>query len=793
MYYKIEFPLLNNLQIDIYPQFKVNDKFTTDLDAFEFTTNTINYELDIDLKKYNGLFPMILKANGEDFKIMYLSSYRRNKITYNPNKYQYIIQGVSPTLLFQRITLPNKLITQVITDEKRSVWQELKKIMEVYAPEIIIDLRLQQLLNRPCPELQFVKSTLHEILITLFAVCGLVPKAEYLGELSYIDLKSDADVVNWNSEDIFIRDEKSNSIENYADALDFDIENAISNEEDITTQWLAPTSEDVLISTDNFVWKTPSDIYEIIKVEAFLDVYYSIIPEQPSTESVIVDITRYVVPKEIWETFKTSSSSSYISGQYKRNYLYYDKDVINGNFEEGNWLGFSMYKAIKNAIYWSLKSNPLIDFIDMNVSSSYRDILLRVTYKTNAGGIRVKVVKEGIEKPINNLISNQDESFIDIINFGNQKQEFINKIGNELWLGQAYFKLDKINSINELNIPKLGDRVDNDYIITQREMQFQENDLMINYYLAKHYEYLTGYSGLNQVKRFTSIDTQNTVVRNDNFLYSFRLDTKEEQPTTIFTNDMLNGYGGLSENGKMLHLIQTINENNTYLQDYYILATSQNKKIADSIVCSIQFETNVKVGDAVNKDGNIYLKEPIKYTDNNGEFKYLNFYFNQGESLRDEMNYDIVSKFPKVEHLPEDLPHERYLLNKDNREITSISLQFRFLGNNKDVFVYNDFAKYINILPHQSAGLKLFSNWFEDEEEFNLNKYNQNTLFPLGNERSYFRINFENNKISIGGVTTEYGYYTIGVCDSNNNLLFAINYTNSLGSSTIDLFLNEIN
>lgn len=798
MLYSIEF--VNNRKVySIYPQIKIIDKFTTELDVFEFTLKPIEEKIDLDFTKYNGFIPIVLKANGEEFKIMYLTYYRCVNTQHNPKNYKYLFQAVSPTFKLQRNTLPNKLITQPITDNKRSVWEELNKIMEVYADDISIDPSLQELMNIACPELQFVKSTLHEILITLFGVCGLAPKMDYYNFLSYIDLKSSTNVNNWNSDELFIREEANNTIQNYADALDFDIENAISDDEDITTQWIKATSQDIIVGTDNFCWQLPSDIYEIVKAELYVKINYtSFNPDSTSgsdliSEMKVLDITNNIVPKEIYDTLLVSASTSFVTQRnYKRANLYYDKNIIDGaTFSEGTYLGFDL-KAIQNVVQFPLKEQYEIYNGTIPIDFNLQDILLRVTYKTQTNGIRVKIIKNGVEKPINNLISNQEESYIDINNFGKQKKELINRMGNELLTGQSRFDLSKINYLSELNIANLGDRVDNDYIITEREMQFNENSLLINYKLAKDYIFLTGYSGLNQMKRFTSIDTQNTVIRNDNIMYNYKIESIDRNGSNDnLLKKVIANYGNVSENGLMLHYVKTYDNEINALQDYHILMTSQNKVVADNIVVNFKFETNVKVGDSITKDGSVYLKEPIIYTDNNGEFRYLNLYFGGGEEQRNVSDLDIVRKYPKVENASSDLDYETYLLNKDNREITSMTLQFRFVGDNENVIVYDDFVKHTQVIPHAKTNFKFYAQYFEDEEEYKNNLYKQTTTKPIGNETIGF-LSVENNKIKINNVSTQFGYWIIGVCDEKDNLLLGINYLQVSAISTIELFVNRI-
>jgi hypothetical protein len=154
-------------------------------------------------------------------------------------------------------------------------------------------------------------------------------------------------------------------------------------------------------------------------------------------------------------------------------------------------------------------------------------------------------------------------------------------------------------------------------------------------------------------------------------------------------------YGKNSFNGYNLHFAKTYDAESQAIQDYYILVNSQNKVIADSVVCNFKFESNIKAGDSITKEDNTYLKEPIMYADNNGEFKYLDLFFGAGEEQRNVTDLEIVRKYPKVENVDtSNLEFETFLINKDNREITSISMQFRFVGDD-DTIVYNDFAKYL--------------------------------------------------------------------------------------------------
>lgn len=807
MLYKIKL-LTTNKEYDIFPQFKIIDKFNTELDVFEFTLKPIEEELDLDFDKYNGFIPIVLMGNNVDYRIMYLTYYRQVTVAYSPVKlYKYLFQATSLTFALQRITLPNKLITQPINENKRTIWVELNKILEVYAPDIMLDPELETLLNVPSPELQFTKSTLHEILIVLFAIVGLAPKMDYLYYLSYIDLKSSRSSRKLKMSDVSIRLEKTNSIGNYADALDYDLQNILGIDDTITTTWLVPTSEEAMVTDDNFIWQLPNDIYEITKIEAKVNGSIAV----PTTsgneitefEGEEIDFTNYVAPKEIWETLKISALTSNLKGKYKRNYVYYEENKINGNFLETTWLGSvvpidrSIKNALKYAMEGSLHSLPNMQNASVTITSSYRNIKLKVTYKPLKSSTRVKIIKDKVVKSINNLISNQDDSYVDANHFGAQKKELINRMGNEIITAQANYNIDDVLDLKELQIANLGDFIDNDYIVAEREMQFNENTLMVNYHLAKEYVFLTGYSGLNQLKRFTSIDTKGVLVRNDNFIHTIQM-TMNETPTDDLITYVVKDYGKGSTNPKDLHLVRTFDNNGDLIfeeTNEYALLTSQNSVIADSVLCQLGFETNAKVGDSIEESDKAYLKQPLKYVDNNGEFKEIQILFGAGEKYRDIDDLATIRKYPRVNETTIESEHfeETHIINKDNRELTNVAIQFRFVGDNDNIIVYNDFAKYTRLTSHLSADFLVYRQFFEAEEEFNAGKYKLTTSEIIG-QLSDDNVTIEQlseNHFKIWNVARREGYWAIGVFDKKGNILFAINYLNT-GNYSIDLYFKEI-
>ena len=279
--------------------------------------------------------------------------------------------------------------------------------------------------------------------------------------------------------------------------------------------------------------------------------------------------------------------------------------------------------------------------------------------------------------------------------------------------------------------------------------------------------------------------------KNDNFLYNFKISLIENNNNDLLIKKLINNYAKASENGVNLHYIKTYDENENELQNFHILVTSQNKVIADSVVCNFRFESNIKAGDSIVKNDNTYLKEPIMYANNNGEFKYLDLFFGAGEEQRNITDLEIVRKYPKVENVDtSNLECETFLINKDNREITSISMQFRFVGDD-DTIVYNDFAKYTQLTAHSFEQLKIYVKHVAEDKEYKKLKYTKTTLTPIGDAQTTASLSFENNQIKIKNVANDFGYWLVGVTDSKDNLLLGVNYQKLDALSTITLYVDR--
>lgn len=782
--------LINNKRYDIQPTIKGSRILTTDLDTYEFTIDNISEELDLDLGKYNGLIKVDILVPQEDESTSigiasgFLSHYTKENIAYNPNKYKYVIQLVSLTFALQRITLPNLTITQPLSDDKKTVLNQVERLLKLYLPSysLVFDTTPLQVV---CPEMQFTKSTLYEVLSQLFAIGNYIPTVKRISNGVYsigaIDYKGNNTNYDLSYFDISLA---SNTASEYSDALDVDIENGINNGNDVKTTWIASTSQEAMVTKDNFIFQLPSNIYEIYKVEAILDVYINVSGEgavDHTDKNRIVDITERVVSKKVWDTYYSSSELTHIADtdtiKYKRNYLFYENNIINGNYDESLWgiAPASTLSSLQDAIYWSIKDHSVNETPVMNSASTTTrtKIMLRVSYKSDAQNIRCIITGDGVEQVKNSMIQNQSDSIIDLNRFAKVSQDTLNRTGNEkIPLNKSVKIVGYENPLND--IPKLGDRVSNVYVITSLAFQLNENNMLLSYEASKNYVYNNSYAVLNQKKRFTTIDTENVLVRNELKVISLKFESSNDSEANQPYNSLLTY---LCKTGKVdnafLHVVQTTKNNGDEISKF-LLMNSKNKVIGNNIACQLNFETNYLAGLKIN-DTNLL---PVKYTDDNGEFDKLTWYFKSGETHRNDIDYDVIKNYPEISDnkatiIQNAIYTTEDLILKDNREVISMTLQFRYI-NTSDVVLYNRFFELnplVNLTEYST-----FKVYSIDNQDNNKVKYDSLDLAPKGEEAANASVVFNNNYFEITGVTGVVdNYQSIAICDNDNNLILAIN------------------
>lgn len=663
---------------------------------------------------------------GNNVRKYSVSDYTEEVASYNPKLYNYQIQYVSPTIKLERITLPNIAITKVFFETEkeqylvqqgnyycRSVGYYIRQYINEYYPyddlqsgvgDKDIFIKADTII---CPEMQFNRPTLKEVIQALYDVLDLtlvVEYDDYYGKYIYTYL--DHNKINNPIEESKLQsDVVRNSVNTYATALDIELNDVISNNNKSSVQLLSLRSKDGVLTTDNASLILDYPIYEIKKLEVSLDFYTLNLNELMQNYTLgWLDLTNHVFEKSVFDTLPTGNVSDLDrqNSYYKNNSFYYSQgdNAIKGFGDlYRSFLGFQgigwkyvVKQLLENLIYPTLSENIILQFVNY-IEENLLNLIFRVTY------VPITNVKMQLERSnkLNNSSILFDNTAYDLVNvetFAKYELDKINRISNnERTISAVYETLE--------NVPELGDYID-DYILINRELSIYDNYVVFNGLLTKDYANRNQYSAIDSKKRFFNISTEK-IIRNEivkiYFILTYDYDeTDFNNPTKIWS---------FEPNNKISHVILTHENNNRILKECSV-ATAGN-----STLISFGYNDNISAGYVVGD--NITGGKSIdvhKYVDEYGENKNVKFefYTKPEDAVKEGNDYENISlrlanQLPKITQNDYERLNEYFGLtnkvletttthHKDQREIQQWTLQLTFVSDENDIIIGDAFIKY---------------------------------------------------------------------------------------------------
>ena len=429
-------------------------------------------------------------------KRMLVSDIRRVTSDFSTPKYNYELSLISPTIQLQRIVLPNRTITQPLTGSKTSIYTILSQYVSMYASDFTISSALQTLTTSvDCPEFQWNRPTLFEVFNDLLSEVDCVVTMSTFTEISYLELNPTGSTFASGSNVTINEEVLTHSAIDYANKLDAEVENSIFRFINTRTiNWIVPkTDEDALVTTDNFKLILEKPIYKINSITA------KIVPDG-TTDYYTVDITDYIVEKSVYDLLAPSNSTGIISGDYKRDRIYYTEgsNIIDGlNYHEDTWLSISSKKAIINLFVNAYLAEYSVDLTAILDSDDYLRFAFKVDYIAQET-VRVISNKTNTLKNDSVLINSQEQSYVNYERFANKQQLTADRLGNE--------KLEITGKLTTLlSKPDLGDNYKTDYKVAELEYSIYED--YVNYKAGCYENYVLKniFTGLKQERRFTKI------------------------------------------------------------------------------------------------------------------------------------------------------------------------------------------------------------------------------------------------------------------------------------------------
>ena len=703
---------------------KLNDKTLEHKDGLIYEDN-LNEILDSGIVVCEGVDGLdITPLDKLDIKFpnvnyeraMIVSSFNEEVASYNPPKFNYVIQYVSPVLLTERITLPNLSIKKVYkssNDEdwlvkengyySRSVAYYIYQYMNEYFDlgEWMLSAELELLaMDKICPEMSFDRPNLKEVMNALLQSLDLI---------FYIDMVKSGDKyvyiikgLNPNIEGNPIdtskldRDVIQQSANYYASNLDIELTNSISNKTTKAIQYLTPRTDDAILTTDNAKLIVNEPIYEIEKVELHAGIFEF---KDTSNNDVIlnwVDISDYVVEKSIYEGLQTK----YWTGELnKLNALYYTQgdNQIEGLGKSEKLIGlFDSGAALQNILTSILFANYDVPLTSANteqigkvIRNNLVDMMFRITYRTQQD-VKMQTEKVIKTKHKSSLFDSQDSKFVNVELFSKNSLNTINKLGNpERTINAIY--------TNYNDIPQLGDYID-DYVLTNRTISIYDDYVVFEGNLTKDFAYKYQFNAIDSKKRFYNISDE-TLVRHELIKKYCVFDFVEDEYVNediVLANNLI-----LFANLKCNYATLKFDYGNNAYSDL-LLSEVNTYQEANSVGLTFGFNNNIVAGNTRGeKDTGGYYQEPVKYVNDYGE-NYgveINLYTDMVEknftSQESYLQYaeNKSANFPKLETAGGVLTNNIYTINntkhKDQSEIQRWTIQFTFVSNNERIILGN--------------------------------------------------------------------------------------------------------
>ena len=263
-------------------------------------------------------------------KYFLVSDWNRKVVVWgDTKKYNYQVTLISPTILLQRIPMPNRKITQPLVGTKKTLWDVINNYVSLYAPNFTLSgILYNETYLIECPEMSWNRPTLFEVLNDLLSVIGAVVTITGFTTIDLLFLFKQGNEIDDTSETLS-NIELSQFAEEYASELEMETENAIVNYTNSETiEWVAvKTTQGAVVTTENCEIILDNPIYELTEVRCRV-VYF----DYPDNIEIDVDITPYVVEKSVYDLLEASASTSVVTGNYKRNRLYYTMgdNIIHG-------------------------------------------------------------------------------------------------------------------------------------------------------------------------------------------------------------------------------------------------------------------------------------------------------------------------------------------------------------------------------------------------------------------------------------------------------------------------------
>ena len=710
-----------------------------------------------------------VEITGDYTKYMLISNI---KSTYShfqsPVKYNYELQLISPTIQLQRIVLPNRSITQPIVGPQKTIYDVLSGYIEIYAPQFTLDSAfIDKTELATCPEWQWNMPTLFEVFNDLLSAVDCVVTMPTFDTISVLDLNKQGNPINMNTVSNI---EYNFSIEGYADRMEIEAKNVANKNKNATMyDVVVAKSNESIVTVANAMFIVAKPIFTVD--EAIIVWFRSGGSGFPSA-TMNTNITDHIVERAVYDTYKVSNKIGIENGKdYKRNALYYiegDNKIYGLGYRESSFLPIQSQPALINIVadVEGYNNGQMSTFVP---GAEYILQMGLIIKYTTLEDVKFASLKTNKPKNSSTLINNQNTTYVDIGALSIAQQRNIDRIGNAEM--QIYGR--------DSNVPSLADYIDN-YKVTARIIKFEVGWLDFTAKLSRDYIIKEMFTGLNSKRRYLQFAQANDAFLSNHLLVNeYRFQNENAELDNILTEYFMSI--GKPNLYPKIAVVRTRNESNIAV----VGLAGSTSLIENGIIYNFKFDDNINAGYKVTKEseafGNVLKVNNTPYVDDKGEFKYIEYRLfkdinNQlftlgGKALARARNYPSIEE-SMLDYNDIIYNSDEFIRYKDNREITSETLQFTFRSNNNIIVGKKYFE--LNPMIYKESTVKNLYIMVSDSQTYG--KYDTKGIgFKFLNPADTLIVG---NYVTLNMSDTWWNNYNVkswAVVDEENNIILANN------------------
>lgn len=499
-------------------------------------------------------------------------------------------------------------------------------------------------------------------------------------------------------------------LDSYADNV---IDNSVNGSIGLPSPYTPRCESGDLAVTDNtIIIETSMPIYSVQKVELFY--------KGDGTSAVSKDITPYIFEKSEYDLLTDYQGEFPTAKQYAFYYSQGARNIYGLTLkpEVFDFLGIAQEAQETAAVkVYEAVSGKEFDSATQKVI----DFMYRVTY-TPIQTRRLKQYRPLVgERPDWDIsYYNQSANTLDAKNFGDNMKFMLLQKGNRLKV-VTYRLTGDDGSILE-QIPRTGQTL-NGAKICQVDAEYERYSVKVTLWLTEHYNRKSQYVEINAQKRFYEISERQSVLRQLNASYEYRIGKVDPNADkAIISADLVESFvKGTTPTNTNNRVAQAVvkmytddDGNGEQIGDALLLPVSAIG-FGNSISLHFEMKDNYSAGDQViykdlNNSNSVSLLRAVPYGDEYGEFISMTIGFLGGEipwlasSTEGWSNYRKVARaLPEMNASLDDneTPLFADVLNvaKDNREQISVDVQIHFRTDNSAIVIGSAFGErfpYVN-------------------------------------------------------------------------------------------------